>query len=72
MLRPHGTEIERPLAIAMIGGLATSTLFTLFALPTFHAFVHHWQEKRRARRAARSPSSAIGLFGRDGLWSLPG
>ncbi len=46
ILRLHGTEIERPLAIVMIGGLVTSTLFTLLALPTFYAFVHHWQEKR--------------------------
>jgi cobalt-zinc-cadmium resistance protein CzcA len=43
VLRLHGTEIERPLAIVMIGGLITSTLFTLFALPTFYAFVHRWQ-----------------------------
>lgn len=43
VLRLHGTEIERPLAIVMIGGLVTSTLFTLFALPTFYAFVHRWQ-----------------------------
>lgn len=52
VLRLHGTEIERPLAIVMIGGLVTSTLFTLFALPTFYAFVHHWQERWRLRRAA--------------------
>ena len=45
VLRLHGTEVERPLAIVMIGGLVTSTLFTLFALPTFYAFVHHWQER---------------------------
>jgi heavy metal efflux system protein len=47
VLRLHGTEIERPLAIVMIGGLVTSTLFTLFALPTFYAFVHHRQERWR-------------------------
>jgi cobalt-zinc-cadmium resistance protein CzcA len=36
----HGTEIERPLATVMVGGLITSTLFTLLALPTFYALVH--------------------------------
>jgi cobalt-zinc-cadmium resistance protein CzcA len=45
----HGTEIERPLAIVMIGGLVTSTLFTLLALPTFYLFVHdvgtRWRER---------------------------
>src|SRR5262245_31374679 len=40
VLRLHGTEIERPLAVGMIGGLVTSTLFTLLALPTFYQLVH--------------------------------
>ena len=35
ILQLPGTEIERPLAIVMIGGLVTSTLFTLMVLPTF-------------------------------------
>ena len=52
VLRLHGTEIERPLAIVMIGGLVTSTLFTLFALPTFYSLVHQWQERWRTRRGA--------------------
>ena len=42
LLRLHGTEIERPLAIVMIGGLVTSTVFTLFVLPTFYMRVHQW------------------------------
>lgn len=46
LLDLHGTEIERPLAIVMIGGLLTSTLFTLLALPTFYSFVHHFRERR--------------------------
>ena len=40
VLNLHGTEIERPLAIVMVGGLVTSTAFTLLALPTFYLFVH--------------------------------
>ena len=47
----HGTELERPLAIVMIGGLITSTLFTLLALPTFYEFVHDLGVRWRARRA---------------------
>jgi cobalt-zinc-cadmium resistance protein CzcA len=39
VLNMHGTEIERPLAVVMIGGLLTSTAFTLLALPTFYMFV---------------------------------
>lgn len=50
VLRLHGTEIERPLAVVMIGGLVTSTLFTLLALPTFYSLVHHWREGFNLRR----------------------
>ena len=46
VLQLHGTEIERPLAIVMIGGLFTSTLFTLLVLPTFYLQVHGWLERR--------------------------
>ena len=37
--RAQGGELERPLAIVMSGGLVTSTLFTLLALPTFYSLV---------------------------------
>ena len=52
VLQLHGTEIERPLAIVMIGGLVTSTLFTLLVLPTFYLQVHGWLERRAARLSA--------------------
>jgi Cu/Ag efflux pump CusA len=39
LLAGHGGELERPLAIVMIGGLMTSTLFTLLALPTFYSLI---------------------------------
>jgi cobalt-zinc-cadmium resistance protein CzcA len=40
VLRLEGTEIERPLAVVMIGGLLSSTLFTLLALPAFYSLAH--------------------------------
>ena len=52
VLQLHGTEIERPLAIVMIGGLVTSTLFTLLVLPTFYLQVHGWLEWRASRSDA--------------------
>ncbi len=39
LLPGQGSELERPLAIVMIGGLVTSTIFTLLALPTFYSLV---------------------------------
>jgi len=41
----QGGELERPLAIVMIGGLITSTLFTLLALPTFYSLVVAMKER---------------------------
>ena len=37
-----GHEIEHPMAIVILGGLVTSTLFTLLVLPTFYMHVHGW------------------------------
>jgi cobalt-zinc-cadmium resistance protein CzcA len=45
VLPGQGGELERPLAIVMIGGLVTSTLFTLLALPTFYSLVHGLQRR---------------------------
>lgn len=49
VLRLPGTEVERPLAVVMIGGLITSTLFTLLALPTFYMLVHHLRQRASRR-----------------------
>ncbi len=41
-----GSEIQRPLAVVVIGGLVSSTMLTLVLLPTLYA----WLEGRAARR----------------------
>jgi cobalt-zinc-cadmium resistance protein CzcA len=64
VLRLHGTEIERPLAIVMIGGLVTSTIFTLLALPSFYQLVHdlgvRWRGRRGRVATSAWPSQADG------------
>jgi len=40
-----GSEVQRPLASVVIGGLVTSTVLTLFVLPVLYA----WLETRRER-----------------------
>jgi cobalt-zinc-cadmium resistance protein CzcA len=40
-----GSEVQRPLASVVIGGLITSTLLTLLVLPT----LYNWIEQRRNR-----------------------
>jgi len=48
-----GSEMERPLAIAVIGGLSTSTVFTLVVIPVLYAAV-----SRRRPTTLASASSA--------------
>jgi cobalt-zinc-cadmium resistance protein CzcA len=45
-----GSELQRPLAVVVIGGLFTSTLLTLVLLPTLYA----WMEGREQQRLAQS------------------
>lgn len=44
----RGTEIERPLAVVMTGGLLTSTLFTLVALPAVYRLAEGWFAPKEA------------------------
>jgi cobalt-zinc-cadmium resistance protein CzcA len=46
MLLAHGpgSELQRPLAVVVIGGLFTSTLLTLVLLPTLYAWLEHRAE----------------------------
>jgi heavy metal efflux system protein len=47
--RGTGAEVQRPLATVVIGGLITSTLLTLFVLPTLYAWVHERRDRWRGR-----------------------
>jgi heavy metal efflux system protein len=44
-----GAEIEKPLAIVMVGGLVTSTLFTLLVLPAVYLAMEHTKTHVRKR-----------------------
>ena len=50
-----GAELQRPLALAVIGGLALSTLVTLFAVPAL-ARADAGRAVLRDRRPDRTPS----------------
>jgi heavy metal efflux system protein len=43
-----GADIQKPLAVVVMGGIVTSTLLTLLVLPV----LYHWLEQRTARSAA--------------------
>jgi len=42
-----GSEIQRPLATVVIGGVVTSTLLTLIVLPTLYDVIEAWVARRR-------------------------
>jgi heavy metal efflux system protein len=41
-----GSEVQRPLATVVIGGLVTSTALTLFVLPLLYRALGHWRERK--------------------------
>ena len=44
-----GAEIEKPLAIVLVGGLTTSTLFTLLVLPSVYLLLEHAKSRFRKK-----------------------
>jgi len=47
-----GAELQRPMALAVLGGMAVSTLFTLFVVPAAYALIDdavEWNVRRRRR-----------------------
>jgi cobalt-zinc-cadmium resistance protein CzcA len=58
-----GSELQRPLAVVVIGGLVTSTLLTLLVLPTLYDGVEGWFAARQARKPRPpAPPRQVGGF----------
>jgi hydrophobic/amphiphilic exporter-1 (mainly G- bacteria), HAE1 family len=47
-----GAETNAPLAIAVIGGMVTSTLLTLVVVPAAYSLVENWRERHHLPQAA--------------------
>ena len=52
-----GSEIQKPLAAVVIGGLTSSTLLTLFILPTLYRVFERKAEAPKIERLAEPPST---------------
>ncbi|MBL8460761.1 MAG: efflux RND transporter permease subunit, partial [Zoogloea sp.] len=50
-----GNETNQPLAIAVIGGMVSSTLLTLVVVPAVYSLVEGWRERRRKAQPAALP-----------------
>lgn len=53
-----GSEVQRPLASVVIGGLVTSTFLTLFVLPLLYRALTRWEDAREAEEAAEVAAEA--------------
>jgi cobalt-zinc-cadmium resistance protein CzcA len=45
-----GSEVQRPLATVVIGGLITSTFLTLLVLP----IIYYWVEEKREKKKLKN------------------
>ena len=65
-----GAEVQRPMALALVGGMFVSTLLTLFVVPAAYSALDDvivWNEQRRARgeglvaglQALRAPKAGV-------------
>ena len=51
-----GSEVQRPLATVVIGGIVSSTILTLFVLPALYRLVH-----RKPRHVPDAPQMELAL-----------
>jgi cobalt-zinc-cadmium resistance protein CzcA len=56
--REPGSEVQRPLATVVIGGLITATALTLFVLPVVYAFFGKSRGALAAPRDAQAPADS--------------
>jgi hypothetical protein len=46
-----GSDVQRGIATVVVGGLAISTVLTLFVLPSMYHVIEHWAEQRHGQAA---------------------
>jgi HAE1 family hydrophobic/amphiphilic exporter-1 len=68
--RGEGADFRSPLGRAVIGGTITSTILTLFVIPTVYEILDDWREKAGARFRRRRQTSATPVHGEPPMPAL--
>ncbi|MCP4231407.1 MAG: efflux RND transporter permease subunit [bacterium] len=58
----EGAEMRAPMAIAVIGGLITSTLLTLIVVPVVFSYIEGWRARGSERRNAKDAEKLVEEF----------
>jgi HAE1 family hydrophobic/amphiphilic exporter-1 len=53
LMRQTGSELQRPLALVVIGGLIFTTFLTLLLIPAFYEMLENFKDKRNAKKASQ-------------------
>ncbi len=54
-----GSDVQRPLATVVVGGLVSATVLTLFVLPALYYVIERWMERRRRPGTGFGPMSML-------------
>ncbi len=52
LMKQTGSELQRPLALVIIGGLFFTTFLTLILIPVFYEMLENYREKRKEKKLA--------------------
>ena len=67
----EGADFRAPLGRAVIGGTITSTILTLFVIPTVYEILDDWREKLGARvRRRRGAEHEVPVHGKPAVPAL--
>jgi hydrophobe/amphiphile efflux-1 (HAE1) family protein len=67
----NGSELRRPLGIAIVGGLLVSQFLTLYTTPVVYLYLDRWAARLRRRRTSGADAAGLAMDGSPALGRPP-